>query len=469
MDKLGITDASFLHFERDGAPMNIGSVQRFSTPYQRFDGACFFARLKRYIAERVPGVPFMTRRLKRTPFDLDQPVWVTDTEFDIEQHVFRNRLPPPGNERQLAELIARLHEAPLDRRRPLWEIHFIDGFDDDTFVIYNKYHHAAVDGISGQQVMKVLYSTTSEGNPPPVVSSPVEQVSDTSLVLDAMLNLTLQPFEQLSRVNERMRAMSRVSALLRKSTDAAATVAAPETPFNARVSDYRAFAATALPLNQMRMLGKRRSATVNDVLMAVCAGGLRTFLLRRRALPETPLLAGIPVSLRSASDKSYSNRVSMLRASLATHIEDPVDRLDAITRSTRSGKELLTEARALMPEDLHVPGMSWLMQGAMNLSELLQPRRLPTPAVNVLISNVPGPRKTQYLMGAEMLTHHPVSIAADGLALNITVQSYRGRLDLGITACLEAVPDVETLRDDLEDSWRALRTACEPEALKEVA
>ena len=118
MDKLGITDASFLHFERDGAPMNIGSVQRFATPYQRFDAACFYQRLKHYIADRVAGVPFMTQRLKRTPFDLDQPVWVTDTEFDIDRHVFRNRLPPPGNERQLAELIARLHEAPLDRHRP---------------------------------------------------------------------------------------------------------------------------------------------------------------------------------------------------------------------------------------------------------------------------------------------------------------------------------------------------------------
>lgn len=469
MDKLGITDASFLHFERDGAPMNIGSVQRFTTPYQRFDAACFFHRLTQYIADRVAGVPFMTRRLKRTPFDLDQPVWVTDTEFDIEKHVFRNRLPPPANDRQLADLIARLHEAPLDRHRPLWEVHFIDGFNDGTFVIYNKYHHAAVDGVSGQQVMKVLYSTTSEGDPPPVATSPVESVSDTGLVLDAMMNLALQPFEQLARASERMRAMSRVSALMRESTDAAATAAAPETPFNVRVGDYRAFAATALPLDQMRMLGRQRSATVNDVLLAVCAGGLRKFLLRRRALPEAPLLAGIPVSLRSASDKSYSNRVSMLRASLATHIEDPLDRLDVIASSTRSGKTLLTEARALMPEDLHLPGMGWLMQGAMRFSEMLQPRSLPAPAVNVLISNVPGPRKTQYLMGAEMLTHHPVSIAADGLALNITVQSYRGRLDLGITACLEAVPDVEALRDDLEDSWRTLRAACEPEALKTAA
>ena len=409
------------------------------------------------------------QRLKRTPFDLDQPVWVTDTEFDIDRHVFRNRLPPPGNDRQLAELIARLHEAPLDRHRPLWEVHFIDGFDDDTFVIYNKYHHAAVDGISGQQVMKVLYSTTSEGNPPPVAMPAVDNVSDASLLLDAMLNLTLQPFQQLSRAGERIRAISRLSALLRQSTDAGAIGTAPDSPFNRRVSDYRAFAATALPLDEMRALGRQRSATVNDVLLAVCAGGLRSFLLRRRALPEAPLLAGIPVSLRSAGDRSYSNRVSMLRASLATHVENPVDRLDAIAGSTRVGKALLTEARALMPEDLHLPGMSWLMQGAMRVSELMQPRTLPTPAVNVLISNVPGPRKAQYLMGAEMLTHHPVSIAADGLALNITVQSYRGRLDLGITACLEAVPDVEALRDDLEASWRTLRAACEPEALQAVA
>jgi WS/DGAT/MGAT family acyltransferase len=469
MNKLGITDASFLHLERDGAPMNIASLQRFAPPYDRFDAVCFFQRLKSHVAERVQGVSFMTRRLKWTPLDLDQPVWVTDTDFDIDHHVVRTRLPTPGTERQLADLVARLHEQPLDRRRPLWQIHFIDGLSDGTFAIYNKYHHAAVDGVSGQRVMNVLYSETDEADSAPAAPGRPEKASDTQLVFEALMNLTLQPLEQFTRMGERMQAISRIGDLLRTAPDDAATAVAPETPFNVRVSPYRAFAITALPLTDMRRLGKKVGASLNDVLLAVCAGGVREYLLRRGLLPEAPLLAGIPVSLHTPGDKAYSNRVAMLRASLATDHEDPAARLEAITASTRSGKALLTEARSLIPDDVHMPGLSWFLQGAVSLSERLRLQRMMVPAVNVVVSNVPGPRRTQYLMGAEMLTHHPVSIAADGNALNITVQSYRDRLDLGITACLEAVPDVETLRDDLEASWEGLRNAFEPERLSAAA
>jgi len=471
MNKLGLTDASFLHLERDGAPMNIASLQRFAVPYDDFDAAAFFQRLKRYLADRVQGVPFMTRRLKWTPFDLDQPVWVTDTEFDIDHHVFRTRLAAPGTDRQLVNLIAQLHEQPLDRHRPLWEIHFIDGLGDGTFAIYNKYHHAAVDGVSGQQVMNVLYSDTPHADPVPVPAEecPTERVENAQLVFEALMNLTLQPLEQFTKMGERMRAMAKITELLREAPDDAATATAPQTPFNVRVGPYRGFATTSLPLMQMRLVGKKVGASLNDVLLAVCAGGVRDYLIRHNALPEAPLLAGIPVSLRGANDRSYSNKVGMLRSTLATHLDDPVARLEAITRSTRAGKTLLNEARSLIPDDIHMPGLSWLMQGAMTVSDRLRLQRVMTPACNVLVSNVPGPRKTQYLLGAEMLTHHPVSIAADGNALNITVQSYQGRLDLGITSCLDAVPDVEALRDDLEANWQTLREAFMPETLKAAA
>jgi len=469
MNKLGITDASFLHLERDGAPMNIASLQRFAVPYKDFDAAAFFQRLQRHLAERVHGVSFMTRRLKWTPFDLDQPVWVTDTDFDINHHVFRTRLQAPGTDRQLVNLVAQLHEQPLDRTRPLWEIHFIDGLADGTFAIYNKYHHAAVDGVSGQQVMNVMYSDTPDADPAPVKESPAERAENAQLVFEALMNLTLQPLEQFTRMGERLRAMARITELLREAPDDAATATAPQTPFNGRVGPYRGFATTSLPLMQMRLVGKKVGASVNDVLLAVCAGGVRDYLIRHGALPEAPLLAGIPVSLRGAGDRSYSNKVGMLRSTLATHLEDPVARLEAITRSTKAGKVLLNEARSLIPDDIHMPGLSWLMQGAMTLSDRLRLQRVMAPACNVLVSNVPGPRKTQYLLGAKMLTHHPVSIAADGNALNITVQSYEGRLDLGVTSCLDAVPDVEVLRDELVSSWLALREAFVPESLRAAA
>jgi WS/DGAT/MGAT family acyltransferase len=469
MQKLGITDASFLHFERHGAAMNIASLQRFAVTTDAFDPAAFFEQLKQYLHARVHGVPFMTRRLKWTPLDLDQPVWVTDTDFAIDRHVIRTRVPSPGTERQLLNLVAKLHEQPLPRNRPLWQIHFIDGLADGTFAIYNKYHHAAVDGVSGQQVMNVLYSDNPATNPAPMASSRVEHVNGSQLVFDALMNLTLQPLQQFTRLGARMRAIAKVAELLQTAPDDAATATPPPTRFNVRVGPYRGYAVTSLPLTQMRLVGKKVGASVNDVLLAVCAGGIREYLLRHGDLPAAPLLAGIPVSLRGANDGSYSNKVGMLRATLATHLDDPVARLEAITRSTRAGKELLTEARALMPDDVHIPGLSWLLQGATAVAERLRLHPLMTPACNVLISNVPGPRKTQYLLGARMLTHHPVSIAADTNALNITVQSYEGRLDLGVTTCLDAVPDVEALTNDLETSWQALRKACEPGTLKVAA
>jgi WS/DGAT/MGAT family acyltransferase len=467
MNKLGITDASFLHLERDGAPMAIASLQRFAVPYERFDAHCYFNRLKRYLAARVQGVEFMTRRLKQTPFDLDQPAWVTDAGFDIDHHVFRARLKTPGSDRQLNALIAQLHEQPLDRTRPLWEIHFIDGLADGTFALYSKYHHAVVDGVSGQQVMEVLYSDTPDADPSPLPAPPLERANDGQLLVDALMNLSLQPWEQFSRTGERMRALGRVSALLREMPVESGM--APSTPLNVRVGPYRNYTTTSLPLGSMRQVGRKLGASANDVLLAVCAGGLRTYLGRQGALPGAPLLAGIPVSLRDSSDKSYANKVSLLRATLATDLEDPVARLEAIARSTRAAKALMAEVKALIPDDLHVPGLSWMLQTAMAVSERLGLARMMTPASNVLISNVPGPRRPRYLLGAEMLTHHPVSIAADGNALNITVQSYRGRLDLGITACLDAVPDVEVLRDDLEDSWCEIRNACVPETLAVAA
>lgn len=469
MHKLGITDASFLHFERRGAPMNIASLQRFAPAEEDFDASRFFKRMKEHIGARVHGVSFMTRRLQWTPLDLDQPVWVTDTDFDIGRHVIRSRLPAPGTERQLLNLVAKLHEQPLPRNRPLWQIHFIDGLADGTFAIYNKYHHAVVDGVSGQQVMNVLYSESPDSSPPPVEPSPVERANAPQLLFDAWVNLALQPFKQATRLGERMRAVAKAAELLSAAPDDAATATAPSTRFNVGVGPYRGYAITSLPLTQMRQVGKKVGASVNDVLLAVCAGALREHLLRHGELPDAPLLAGIPVSLHGAHDRSYSNKVGLLRATLATHLDDPVARLQAITLSTQAGKALLTEARSLIPDDLHIPGLSWLMQGAMSVAERFRLPRVLAPACNVLVSNVPGPRKTQYLLGARMLTHHPVSIAADGNALNITVQSYEGRLDLGVTSCLDAVPDVEAVIKDLEDSWQALRRACEPEALKVAA
>jgi WS/DGAT/MGAT family acyltransferase len=459
MEKLGITDASFLYFEQDGMLMNIASVQRFEKPAADSDMAAYFERFREHVAARVHGVGLLTRVLKRTPLELDQPVWTNDASFDIQRHVFRTRLPTPGTDRQLNNLVARLHEAPLDRTRPLWEMHLIDGLEDGTFAIYSKYHHAAVDGVSAQQILDLLYADAPDRDTPPAAPPQVQRSGSMQLLFDALVNLTLQPLEQMTRAGERLRALARLGERWEQAGEDAAMLSAPRTLFNDTVGEYRAIATTTLPLPEMRACGKQMGASLNDVLLAVCADGLRRYLLRKKALPGIPLLVGIPVSLRQPGDAGFNNKVSMLRASLATDLDDPLERLAAIVRSTRTGKRLLTETRALIPDDVHLPGLSTLLENAGVLARQLHLHELVAPMFNVLVSNVPGPRRTKYLLGAKMLTHHPISIVTDGNALNITVQSYGDRLDLGITACLDVVPDVERLRDDILAGWKSLKDA----------
>jgi WS/DGAT/MGAT family acyltransferase len=210
----------------------------------------------------------------------------------------------------------------------------------------------------------------------------------------------------------------------------------------------------------MRALGKRVDASVNDVLLAVCGHALQRYLERLNSLPDTPLIAGVPVSLRQRSDRRFNNQVSLMRAPLETLERDPLQRLRRIAAGTRQAKALLEDSRGLLtPPDLHVPGLAEFSRGFGSLARQLNWPAAVDPVCNVLISNVPGPKKTRYLLGAEMLTHYPVSIAADTSALNITAQSYRGRMDLGLTACLETVPDVQSLREDIETAWQALEQA----------
>jgi WS/DGAT/MGAT family acyltransferase len=231
---------------------------------------------------------------------------------------------------------------------------------------------------------------------------------------------------------------------------------APRTPFNVAVGPYRAFATGTLPLPAVRKLAKSLSASVNDVVLAVSASGLRRYLLRRDELPDRSLLVGVPVSLREPGDASMRNQVTMLIASLATDLEDPLARLEAIRRSARTGKEVLLETRALRVDDVHVPGLPLVMAGMAQAAERLRIADFVGGPFNLVISNVMGPNRPKYLFGARMLTHYPVSIPAHSAALNLTVQSYCDRIDLGVTACLDAVPDAHVLRDDVLAGWAEL-------------
>lgn len=469
MHKLGFLDASFLYTETPSTPMNIASLQLLELPMAT--ESTYFEDLKRFLAPRVHQVPFMRRKLKATPLLLDQPVWVDATDFDINAHMFRVVLPAPGTMRQLETTVARLHETPLDRTRPLWAFYLIEGLQAGisgkpnakrVVALYCKYHHACIDGMAGQRILDVLYSDSLDALPPivaPPASEPEPGFFD--LVLDAIRAAADQSLASGQRVNDRMRA---VNALVRRAMRGGAgfgafAQTAPRTPFNTVVGPYRAYAAASLPLPVVRALAKSVHASINDVVMAVCAAGLRHYLTRRGALPDEPLLAGVPVSLREPGDASLRNRVTLLIASLATNVENPVERLTAIKRSVRLSKSVLVETRALQLEDFHMPGLPLIVSRAARTAEQLKIADYVGGAVNVVISNVMGPLRPKFLIGARMLTHYPVSIPAHSAALNLTVQTYTDRIDLGVTACLDAVPDADVLRDDIVAGWEELRDA----------
>ena len=461
MHKLGITDASFLYMESPSSPMNIGSVQLLDVPAR----AEFFDELKGYLAARVHAIAFMCKRLKSTPLTLDQPVWVADTSFDINNHVSRVKLGAPGSWAQLEAMVARLHEAPLPRNRPLWAFYYIEGLASGQVAWFCKYHHACIDGMAGQGIIDVLFSRSAATDPP--LAEPVDQEPEPGafdLVLDAARSLFDQSFGWTARLDDQRKAVGRLfnRAMRGEAGLGALYGEAPRTPFNRAISRYRAWSAASLPLHEMKAVAKSQGTTLNDVVLAVCAAGLRRYLVRHNVLPVASLRCGVPVSLRAPGDTRMRNQVTMLVATLATDVADPLERLRAIKTSMLLGKKIVADTGALQPSDLHVPGLPALMATASLWAERLRLADYMTPMVNVVISNVRGPARPMYLHGAKMCSHFPVSIPAHTVALNLTVQTYTDRVDLGITACLEAVPDVADLRDDIVEGWRELRASALP-------
>lgn len=463
MDKLKILDASFLYAETANTPMHVAAVQHFELPKGREDG--FFESLRGYIGDRVHLIPFMTRRLKPTPLGMDHPVWVRDRSFDINYHVQRTRVPAPGTQSQLEQTVARLHETPLDRSRPLWQYWLIEGLESGHVAWYTKYHHACIDGMAGQAIIDILFSDAPELPPIPApdVDADAKDPGLLSLLWDATRNASSQP----ARTVRGLPGLARTAWSLGKRAfgrDDAGLGAlgqrAPKTRFNVAVGPYRSFAFGSLSLAALKTVGKAHGCKANDVFMAVCAGALVRYLRERGELPEIPLIAGAPVSMRQPGDQSMSNQVTMLLTSLSTHIDDPIERMCAIRDSANVGKAVAAELSAAGGMDsLSIPGLPAAFRGVMAMADRFRLGDFIPMPINVVISNVAGPRRPVFLNGARMLTHYPVSIAAHGTALNMTLQSYQDRMDFAITSCLDAIPDADLLRDAMFDAWQELQQA----------
>lgn len=462
--KLAGLDAAFLYNETPCAPQHIASIQVLELP-EGTSHRQFIADLKQLLITRAHLVPYFTNKLQWVPFKLDHPVWVRDQDFDIDNHVRHAEVASPGGRAELEAKIAELHATPLDRNKPLWELWVLTGLEGGRIAYYNRVHHACLDGVSGQAAIEAIMDVTPE--PRTVEPAPRQfarrpaSFGALEMLAGAVENFVDFQVRQASRMLDYVEtARGLWQCMIDPSRGlGAAAESAPPTRFNRAVQRPRSYATGELSLTDMRRIGKATGTTVNDVFLAVCAGGLRSYFERRGELPEKSLLAGCPVSLRKANDTTPNNQVTMMMVSCATDEADPLKRLLKIAASSRQAKGVVGAVANSYDADLALPGLPTAMAAAMQMIEALNLADGPMPHLpcNVVVSNVPGPRQQLYSLGARMLSHHPVSIPAHTQGVNITVQSYIDQMCFAITACAAALPDPQCLRDDMLDAFAALK------------
>jgi diacylglycerol O-acyltransferase / wax synthase len=494
MKQLTGLDDTFLHLETSkqfGHVSGLSIFERPDTPgydpYQAWRGQ---------LEQRLHLLEPLRRRLAEVPLGLDHPYWVEDPNFDLDFHVRHTAVPPPGRDDQLTRTVARIVGRPLDRRRPLWLSYVIEGLSDNRFAVLTIVHHATVDGASGMELLTIMLDDTPEGIevPPPEQPWQPERVpTDLELIGRTALTLPRKPARAVLLTAQTARDIgtaTRNPALVatadqvrrslrgplgavlnlgrnrgedRDPPPPLPSVMPPRTPFNRPITPHRRLAIGTASLDDIKTIKNAFGATVNDVVMAVCAGGLRRWLEEHDALPDDPLVALVPVSIRTGEEtERWTNRVSMLSAILPTDDPDPVSRLRCVHEAMANSKELFQAMPAERLTDFAEFPPPAVFARAMRLSARLRLGSRLTPG-NLVISNVPGSRKPLYAAGARLLHYYPVSVIMEGQGLNITVQSYLDKLDFGLLVCPELVPDVWDMLQYIFDDIDTLKEAAEPQ------
>jgi diacylglycerol O-acyltransferase / wax synthase len=453
MQRLTGLDATFLYLEHGGNLMHVASTAIFDP--STVEGGYSFDKVKEMVEARLHLLPPFRRRLVNVPFDLHHPLWIEDPDFDIDFHLRRAALPAPGGEAELAEFAAEVMGRPLDRSRPLWEMYMVEGLEHGYIASISKVHHAAIDGVSGAELMVNLLDFTpevAEVEPPAEPWKPDRIPTDIELVGWAMNSLSRQPIQAVKAVRRTTRAALSLRRRNRQPgvTPPPAPFSAPNTSLNTAITPHRRFAFAQVQLDDVKLVKNKLGGTVNDVVLAICAGALRSYLQDRGEHVTDPLVAMVPISVRTEDQQgAMGNRVSSMLTSLATDIADPVERLHAISAGTTNAKEQdkAIGAETLMDwAEFAAPGLAARAARLYSSMKLADRHR---PIFNVTISNVPGPDFPLYSAGARMVAYYPMGPIADGGALNITVMSYMGTMCFGLVACRETVPEVWSIAHGL--------------------
>ena len=451
MDKLSAQDAGFLKIESAHCPFHVAGLMVLKMPE---DAPRNFIRKLVDKCGRLNELwPVFARKLS-DPESTSDLAWVEAKDYVAERHVFHYALPQPSRMEDLMRLVTRAHERSLDRARPLWELHVIEGLPRNRFALYCKVHHALVDGVGAMQMLQGMFSHSPNGRLDFSREQHAQRHSHDSLLarIGKMRQGVFKQYKALPEVS-RLLAHMGMDALTGKTDAMRLPFTAPRSLFNTELDSRRSIVICDLPLNQVKRMARAMGGSINDVLLAVCGGALRAYLLEQKALPRGSLVAGMPVSLKSSA-ADEGNKLSYIMCPFFTQEADALKRLRRVIKVTTAAKQELASVSATAAEDYYalIMAPTILLTVTGNATKV-------RPAINAIFSNVPGSREKLYLEGAELEALYPLSIVTDAMGLNITVVSHVNKLCFAVASCPREQPGIEGLGKLIRSSYAELREA----------
>ena len=460
MKSISGLDATFLYGETPTSPMHVGNLMVI-------EGSLKFETFRDIILSRLHLIPKLRQRLVEVPLSIDYPYWVDDPNFDPDIHMHRLALPQPGSWRELRAVASQIFSEPLDRSRPLWSMHFIEGLDEVSQVpkgsvaIITKMHHVAIDGVAGASLLTILFDLSPKVKeiPQPKPYTPEPLPDDVSLVVNSVVNFVSKPFKLPKLVYDAVSATVKAGFLTRVQSIElpAAPFSAPPSPLNGIISARRKWNTTILTFQRVKTLKNIMDVTLNDVVLAICAGALRKYLVEKDKLPLKPLVAMVPISTRTQNDpKSEGNQVSNMLVQLATNIDDPIERLEVIAENTNRGKTYQKAVGAKTLANMAEAVPFGIANQAARLYSRYKISEMHNPVFNVTITNVPGPQIPLFINGHKLLSIMGMAPIIDGMGLIITILSYNGLLTISPISDSKSMPDLDVFNRYLLESANEL-------------
>jgi diacylglycerol O-acyltransferase / wax synthase len=465
MEQLTGLDATFLYLETPSLHMHVSMATIFDP--STVPGGYSFDKLRDRVSSRLELAPIFRRRLVEVPFRLGHPYWVDDATFDIAYHIRRGAVPAPGGMDELAQFVGDVCSRQLDRTKPLWEMYIVEGLAGGRIAVVTKIHHCTIDGVSGAELLSQVFDLEPAPPDRPTSDTPITAdehlPSDFQLVAHSLGTRLMKPLELTKltwRTGRALLDVARVRARAKGPARAALPLTTPRTSLNTAITPHRRVAFSSISLDDAKQIRRACDTTLNDVILAICAGALRRYLVDGAELPDEPLVATVPVStVPTDANHRGANKVSAMFVALPCHIADPMERLRSIRECTKGAKQ---EHNALGADVL----LNWTEHATPNVFSAaaraytrLKLADHHRPIHSLVISNVPGPDFPLYLAGSELVAGFPLGPVMDGAGLNITVMSYRGVLNWGLMACAETVARVGDLAGYVPDALRELALA----------